>query len=94
MDTQLSGKVALVTGSTTGLGASIARMLASEGAAVVVHGRNEAKAGAVTSAIADLGGSSAYVLGDLRSDPATADAFRQAEERFGQGSPATPSHRA
>ena len=84
MDTHLSGKMALVTGSTAGLGASIARMLAAEGAAVVVHGRNEAKAIAVTSAIADVGGSSAYVLGDLRSDQAAADVFRRAEERFGR----------
>ena len=38
MDLGLDGKVALVTGSYRGTGAGIARMLAAEGATVLVHG--------------------------------------------------------
>jgi NAD(P)-dependent dehydrogenase (short-subunit alcohol dehydrogenase family) len=40
MHLQLSGKQALVTGSSSGIGESIARTLAREGVTVVVHGRN------------------------------------------------------
>ena len=39
MDLQLSGKTALVTGSTSGIGLAIATTLAGEGAAVIVNGR-------------------------------------------------------
>ena len=39
MDLQLAGKLALVTGSTQGIGLAIARTLLAEGAAVVVNGR-------------------------------------------------------
>ena len=38
MDLELEGKVALVTGSYRGTGAGIARVLAAEGATVLVHG--------------------------------------------------------
>ncbi|WP_414710631.1 SDR family NAD(P)-dependent oxidoreductase [Pseudonocardia sp.] len=42
MDLQLTGKRALVTGSSAGLGEATATMLADEGASVVVHGRDRA----------------------------------------------------
>ena len=41
MDLQLSGKRALVTGSTAGIGFAIAKLLAKEGAAVIVNGRTD-----------------------------------------------------
>jgi 3-oxoacyl-[acyl-carrier protein] reductase len=68
MDLQLAGKRALVTGSSAGLGEAIAMFLASEGASVVVHGRNEARARAVESAIRHAGGDATVVLGDLTED--------------------------
>ena len=39
MDLQLKGHRAIVTGSSAGIGEAIARRLAAEGAAVIVHGR-------------------------------------------------------
>src|SRR5690606_34232255 len=44
MDLQLTGKQALVTGSSQGIGRGIAKVLASEGAEVIVHGRNQERA--------------------------------------------------
>ena len=44
---KLDGKVAIVTGSTSGMGRSTAKLYAAEGAKVVVTGRNEERAQAV-----------------------------------------------
>lgn len=41
MDLQLDNKLALVTGSTAGIGFSIAKALAEEGASVIINGRSE-----------------------------------------------------
>ncbi len=64
MDLQLKGRRALVTGSSSGIGEAIARMLASEGAAVVVHGRNQERA----EKIADEIGAAGVALGALSND--------------------------
>src|SRR6476620_9916760 len=52
MKIDLSGKTALVTGSTAGIGNAIAKGLAATGASVVVNGRNHAKVDAAVAAIA------------------------------------------
>jgi 3-oxoacyl-[acyl-carrier protein] reductase len=68
MDLQLKGKRALVTGSSTGLGEAIARLLAAEGTEVIVHGRNEERAAAVAESIRVAGGLATYALGDLSTN--------------------------
>jgi NAD(P)-dependent dehydrogenase (short-subunit alcohol dehydrogenase family) len=73
MDLALTGKKALVTGSSAGLGEAIARLLAEEGAAVVVHGRDAARAEKVAAAI----GAAGVAVGDLSAD-AGADAVAEA----------------
>ena len=52
MKIDLTGKTALVTGSTSGIGHAIARGLAGAGAEVVVNGRTQAKVDAAAAAIA------------------------------------------
>jgi NAD(P)-dependent dehydrogenase (short-subunit alcohol dehydrogenase family) len=52
MKIDLSGKTALVTGSTSGIGHAIAKGLAGAGAEVTINGRNQAKVDAATAAIA------------------------------------------
>ncbi|WP_290058582.1 SDR family NAD(P)-dependent oxidoreductase [Amycolatopsis solani] len=64
MDLQLTGRRALVTGSSSGLGEAIALLLAQEGADVVVHGRDEAR----TRAVAEKVGAKAVAVGDLATD--------------------------
>ena len=61
----LSGKRAVVTGATSGLGAAMASALAGAGAEVVVGGRDAARAEQVVAAIREAGGSASAVLGDL-----------------------------
>ena len=70
MDLHLTDKVALVTGSTAGIGLEIARKLAVEGARVIVTGRNQAKLDAAVAGIEASGGK--RVQGIL-ADPATAE---------------------
>ncbi|MFZ1041578.1 MAG: SDR family NAD(P)-dependent oxidoreductase [Anaerolineales bacterium] len=68
MDLKLVGKRALVTGSSSGLGAAIVKLLAAEGAAVVVHGRNKSRANTVAETIRAKGGEAKVALGDLATD--------------------------
>jgi NAD(P)-dependent dehydrogenase (short-subunit alcohol dehydrogenase family) len=76
--TQLSERTALVTGSTAGLGAVIAKVLADRGAFVIINGRNASRGEAVVAEIKSLGGRSAFVQGDLAVG---IDAIRQVADR-------------
>jgi NAD(P)-dependent dehydrogenase (short-subunit alcohol dehydrogenase family) len=73
MDLQLAGKRALVTGSSSGIGAAIARELAAEGCAVVVHGRDRERAETVARECEAKGARAAVALGAI-TDDAEADA--------------------
>jgi NAD(P)-dependent dehydrogenase (short-subunit alcohol dehydrogenase family) len=80
MDLQLNGKRALVTGSSSGLGEEIVRVLSEEGASVVVHGRDEARVEAVAKSIRAAGGNATTAIGDLATDEG-ADAVVAAVDR-------------
>jgi len=84
MDMQLLGKVALVTGSNSGIGAKIAEMLAEEGATVVIHGRNRDRAEQVSSRILQQGGQCYVVCGDLAVEDGAETVAREALELAGQ----------
>jgi 3-oxoacyl-[acyl-carrier protein] reductase len=77
MDLKLAGKRALVTGSSAGLGEAIAKLLAAEGVAVIIHGRDDNRTKAVAHAIRTAGGCAEIALGDLGTD-AGADAVTSA----------------
>ena len=83
MDLQLAGKRALVTGSSSGIGSEIARMLAAEGIGVVVHGRNAERTQAVVRQIEDAGGRAAIALGDLMTEDGKAAVIDATGRAFG-----------
>jgi NAD(P)-dependent dehydrogenase (short-subunit alcohol dehydrogenase family) len=69
-----AGKVAVVTGSTDGLGRELALALAAEGAHVIVHGRNAERGQAVVDEITASGtGSARFVAADFGSMQAVRD---------------------
>jgi 3-oxoacyl-[acyl-carrier protein] reductase len=68
MDLLLAGKRALISGSSSGIGAECARRLAAEGVAVVVHGRDRERAEATAREITLAGGKAAVTVGDLELD--------------------------
>lgn len=70
----LDGQTALVTGATNGIGKAIALALAAEGAHVLVHGRDRARADAVVARIRAAGGTADPLIADL-SGPAPARAL-------------------
>jgi NAD(P)-dependent dehydrogenase (short-subunit alcohol dehydrogenase family) len=80
----LQHKVALVTGSVSGIGRGIVEHFASLGARVVVHGREEAPARNVAAALRDAGHEAASVAGDLRDVETCRRVVRFAVETFGR----------
>ena len=69
-NSSLTGRTAVVTGSTSGIGAATAHALAALGARVVVTGRDAARGAQVVSEIGAAGGSALFVAGDLTAPPA------------------------
>ena len=85
-DLGLAGKVALVTGSASGIGEAIARRLAAEGARVVIHGhpRQAEDAKAIAQSIRDAGEEAAAEVADLEDAAACAPLVEAALARFGR----------
>lgn len=82
MDLKLTGKLALVTGSSAGIGKGIAKCLLQEGAVVIINGRSEASL-AKTAAELSQYGTCHMAVGDL-STPAGAEAVIAAVDALGE----------
>lgn len=79
----LTGKTAMVTGATRGLGREFACALAEAGADVVVHGRDEAAAQETAAEIEAVGRRAWVVLGDLTERPSVDRIAAEAIEAVG-----------
>jgi 3-oxoacyl-[acyl-carrier protein] reductase len=79
----LHGKVALVTGASSGLGVRFAQVLAEQGAPVVLVARRADRLAAVTAKIENSGGNALAVEADVRDRAAMGRAFEAAEKAFG-----------
>jgi NAD(P)-dependent dehydrogenase (short-subunit alcohol dehydrogenase family) len=78
MDTKLTGKLALVSGSTAGIGHAIAVALAGEGARVIVNGRSQASVDSAVSKIkVAAGGAVQGFAGDLSTAAAAEEVVRR-----------------
>ncbi|WP_171652537.1 SDR family NAD(P)-dependent oxidoreductase [Paenibacillus foliorum] len=85
MANRLAGKVIVVTGGTKGIGAGIALMAASEGARVVINGRNERDGERVVHNIQEKYGTEAlFIKGDISREPACKQLIDETEARFGR----------
>lgn len=85
MSQKLSGKVAVVTGASKGIGASIAEYLAAEGAAVVVnYASSKAGAEAVVKRIGEKGGKAIAVQADVSKPDDIKRLFAQTKAAYGK----------
>jgi 3-oxoacyl-[acyl-carrier protein] reductase len=84
MSAKLAGKVAVVTGASKGIGASIAKHLAAEGAAVVVnYASSKSAADQVVSEITRNGGKAIAVKADVASKAEIGRLFSETKKAFG-----------
>jgi NAD(P)-dependent dehydrogenase (short-subunit alcohol dehydrogenase family) len=79
----LQGKVAIVTGSTKGIGRGIARRFAQEGAKVVINGRKPAEVQALVEEILGNGGQAIGVPGDVTQEADVQRLFDETMKAFG-----------
>src|SRR5579859_453207 len=84
MGIRVGGKIAIVTGSTRGIGEGIARGLAAEGATVVISGLNAAEGTQVTQDIMRAGQKAEFIAADVTQSADCARLVLATQERYGR----------
>src|SRR3954464_2255479 len=80
---RLDGEVAIITGSTSGLGKVTAGLFVSEGAQVIVTGRDATRGAAVVDDLTVNGGDAAFVAADLSTEDGCRALVAGTVEHFG-----------
>ena len=83
MKIDLSGKLAVITGGSRGLGEAMAEALAGAGATVALVARDEAKLTGVRDKLVAAGGKAGYFMGDVTDEADVARIEREVREQFG-----------
>jgi NAD(P)-dependent dehydrogenase (short-subunit alcohol dehydrogenase family) len=81
---KVAGKVALITGGTSGIGEAVAELFAREGAKVAITGRNESRGHAVTARILESGGKAIFLRTDVRKAVECQRAVEETLRSFGR----------
>lgn len=81
---KLTGKVAVITGGTSGIGAASAELMAAEGAIVILAARNEERGRAQEQKIKDMGGEAAFFPCDVTKKEDINRLKESVEERYGR----------
>src|SRR6202035_888488 len=84
MTATLTGKVALITGASAGIGQACARILAQEGARLVLTGRRQERLAQLTHEVEKLGTQAVSVIGDARDESTAIKTVEAASKSFGR----------
>jgi NAD(P)-dependent dehydrogenase (short-subunit alcohol dehydrogenase family) len=81
---RLLGKVAIVTGGASGIGAATARLFAQHGASILLTDSNAAQGKAVEKEIASAGGTASFAEQDVRNEGRWSEIVAEAEKAYGK----------
>lgn len=84
MSQKLSGKVAIITGASAGIGQAVATTLAKEGAHLVLTARREERLDELVKQCEDLGAQAIAVAGDAREESTAQNVIEAAKTKFGR----------